>query len=43
MEEPEPCPFEVWPGRRHVDPEPPEICGEPVEPGEEFCLRHLDE
>ena len=37
---PEPCPAVLSWGSRYIDPEPPELCGEPVNIGDEFCPCH---
>ncbi len=43
LDENERCAFQTYPGRRHLDPEPPEYCDEPVVCGTEYCPLHQEE
>ena len=36
------CEYVIDYGSRYVDPEPPELCGVDTEPGEIFCVDHLN-
>lgn len=38
---PHACEHVVYAARRHIDPEPAELCGEPCDPGETLCPVHL--
>jgi len=42
MNEPTPCPMQVYAERRWVDPEPAEICGEPCDSGDPHCPAHME-
>jgi hypothetical protein len=40
--DPEPCSFEIYPGRTYPAPEPPALCDEDALPGSEFCRVHAE-
>lgn len=43
MTQPPTCDAVIYAGSRFIDPEPPEVCGEPCDPGEHLCPAHLEE